>query len=319
MADLTKDRKILSLVFSFRNEESNLSELLIRIINMYEKSLKTRYRLELIFVNDSSTDNSLKILTQQDKAMPITVINLSRRFGVGAGVIAGLEYSNGDAVIYMDCDLQDPPELIPDLISMYEKGFDVVHTRRIKRLGENPLKMAITVMAYKFINIIADIELTVNSGDFKLLSRRAVNQTIGLKEYDPYIRGLSVWVGFRQTIVDYVRQPRFAGNTKFKIFGKGPLFEFIRGITSFSTVLLYGSLFIGLLGLIISFGLICYVFVAKVNGTVTSGVTTIVLTISTLSSLILISNGILSLYLSKLFEQSKNRPRYIIESINSNE
>jgi glycosyltransferase involved in cell wall biosynthesis len=318
MLEIAKDRKLLSLVFSFRNEESNLSELLIRISNVYEESLKSKYRLELIFVNDCSNDNSLNILTEVDKSIPTTVINLSRRFGVGPGVMAGFEYSKGDAVVYMDCDLQDPPELIPELVSLYENGFDVVHTRRIKRLGENPFKMGLTILAYKFINRVANIDLPVNSGDFKLLSRRAINEIISLKEYDPYIRGLSVWVGFKQTIVDYVRQPRFAGRSQFKLFSKGPIFEFIRGATSFSNVFLFGSLFIGSLGLFISFGLICYVIVAKINGVVTSGVTTIILTISTLSSLILISNGILSIYLSRLFEQSKRRPRYIIESINSN-
>ena len=167
MLEIAKDRKLLSLVFSFRNEESNLSELLIRISNVYEESLKSKYRLELIFVNDCSNDNSLNILTEVDKSIPTTVINLSRRFGVGPGVMAGFEYSKGDAVVYMDCDLQDPPELIPELVSLYENGFDVVHTRRIKRLGENPFKMGLTILAYKFINRVANIDLPVNSGDFK--------------------------------------------------------------------------------------------------------------------------------------------------------
>ena len=315
----TINRKILSLIFSFRNEESNLDELIRRVNDIYEKDLKSNYQIELIFVNDSSNDHSLKILTNKKTTFPLIVINLSRRFGVGPGVFAGLDFSKGDAVIYMDSDLQDPPELIPELIRMYEKGFDVVHTRRTKRLGESPIKIGLTVLAYKFINRVADIDLPINSGDFKLLSRRAVNQIISLKEYDPYIRGLSVWVGFKQTIVDYVRQPRFSGKTNFRLFGKGPLFEFIRGITSFSIILLYGSLIVGFFGLLISFGLISYVLVAKLNGEVTSGVTTIVLTISTLSSLILISNGILSIYLAKLFEQSKRRPRYIVDSIYSNE
>ena len=315
----TVNRKILSLIFSFRNEESNLDELIRRVNDIYEKDLKSNYQIELIFVNDSSNDHSLKILTNKKTTFPLIVINLSRRFGVGPGVFAGLDFSKGDAVIYMDSDLQDPPELIPELIRMYEQGFDVVHTRRTKRLGESPIKIGLTILAYKFINRVADIDLPINSGDFKLLSRRAVNQIISLKEHDPYMRGLSVWVGFKQTIVDYVREPRFSGKTHFRLFGIGPLFEFIRGVTSFSIVLLYGSILVGFLGLLISFGLISYVLVAKFNGEVTSGVTTIVLTISTLSSLILISNGILSIYIAKLFEQSKRRPRYIIDSIYSNE
>jgi dolichol-phosphate mannosyltransferase len=219
----------------------------------------------------------------------------------------------------MDSDLQDPPELIPNLLKKYEDGFDVVHTQRTKRLGENPFKMGVTSLAYKLINRFAEIDLPINAGDFKLLSRRAVDQVVNLNEQDPYIRGLSVWVGFKQTLIQYVRQPRYAGKTKFKLFSKGPILEFIRGITSFSTVVLFGSLLAGLLGLIISFGLILYVAIAKLNGQVTSGVTTIIIAVSTLSSLILISNGILSVYIARLFEQSRNRPNYIVDSIHSND
>jgi dolichol-phosphate mannosyltransferase len=140
-----------------------------------------------------------------------------------------------------------------------------------------------------------------------------------MKEKDPYIRGLSVWVGFKQTIIQYIRQPRHSGKTQFKIISKGPIFEFVRGVTSFSTVILFSSLLAGFIGLTISFGLILYITIAKFNGLVTSGITTIVLTVSTLSSLILISNGILSIYVAKLFEQTKNRPLYVVESIHTND
>jgi len=313
------NKKLISIVFSFRNEEKSLPELLSRISNMYELSLRDSYNLELIFVNDASNDESLNLLIKNSKTLPIKVITMSRRFGVGPCVLAGLEYSKGDVVIYMDSDLQDPPELIPNLLKKYEDGFDVVHTQRTKRLGENPFKMGVTSLAYKIINRFAEIDLPINAGDFKLLSRRAVDQVVNLNEQDPYIRGLSVWVGFKQTLIQYVRQPRYAGKTKFKLFSKGPIFEFIRGITSFSTVVLFGSLLAGLLGLIISFGLILYVVIAKLNGQVTSGVTTIIIAVSTLSSLILISNGILSVYIARLFEQSRNRPNYIVDSIHSND
>jgi dolichol-phosphate mannosyltransferase len=286
---------------------------------MFDSHLESKYLLELIFVNDFSNDNSLNLLIEKSKTIPIKVLNMSRRFGVGPCVIAGLEFSKGDAVIYMDSDLQDPPELIPELIEKFESGFDVVHTQRTKRLGENVFKMGVTSFAYKIINRFADIELPVNAGDFKLLSRRAVNEVLNMKEKDPYIRGLSVWVGFKQTLIQYVRQPRYSGKTQFKVLSKGPIFEFVRGVTSFSTVILFSSLLAGFFGLIISFGLILYIIIAKFNGLVTSGITTIVLTVSTLSSLILISNGILSIYVAKLFEQTKNRPLYVVESIHTND
>jgi glycosyltransferase involved in cell wall biosynthesis len=313
------NKKLISIIFSFRNEEENLPELLSRITKMFDSHLESKYLLELIFVNDFSNDNSLNLLIEKSKTIPIKVLNMSRRFGVGPCVIAGLEFSKGDAVIYMDSDLQDPPELIPELIEKFESGFDVVHTQRTKRLGENVFKMGVTSFAYKIINRFADIELPVNAGDFKLLSRRAVNEVLNMKEKDPYIRGLSVWVGFKQTLIQYVRQPRYSGKTQFKVLSKGPIFEFVRGVTSFSTVILFSSLLAGFFGLIISFGLILYIIIAKFNGLVTSGITTIVLTVSTLSSLILISNGILSIYVAKLFEQTKNRPLYVVESIHTND
>jgi dolichol-phosphate mannosyltransferase len=313
------NKKLISIIFSFRNEEENLPELLSRITKMFDSHLESKYLLELIFVNDFSTDNSLNLLIEKSKTIPIKVLNMSRRFGVGPCVIAGLEFSKGDAVIYMDSDLQDPPELIPELIEKFESGFDVVHTQRTKRLGENIFKMGVTSFAYKIINRFADIELPINAGDFKLLSRRAANEVLNMKEKDPYIRGLSVWVGFKQTFIQYVRQPRYSGKTQFKILSKGPIFEFVRGVTSFSTVILFSSLLAGFFGLMISFGLILYIIIAKFNGLVTSGITTIVLTVSTLSSLILISNGILSIYVAKLFEQTKNRPLYVVESIHTND
>ena len=313
------NKKLISIIFSFRNEEENLPELLSRIIKMFDYHLESKYLLELIFVNDFSNDNSLNLLIEKSKTIPIKVLNMSRRFGVGPCVIAGLEFSKGDAVIYMDSDLQDPPELIPELIEKFESGFDVVHTQRTKRLGEHVFKIGVTSFAYKIINRFADIELPINAGDFKLLSRRAVNEVLNMKEKDPYIRGLSVWVGFKQTLIQYVRQPRYSGKTQFKVLSKGPIFEFVRGVTSFSTVILFSSLLAGFFGLMISFGLILYIIIAKFNGLVTSGITTIVLTVSTLSSLILISNGILSIYVAKLFEQTKNRPLYVVESIHTND
>ena len=175
-------KKLISIIFSFRNEEENLPELLSRITKMFDSHLESKYVLELIFVNDFSSDNSLNLLIEKSKTIPIKVLNMSRRFGVGPCVIAGLEFSKGDAVIYMDSDLQDPPELIPELIKKFETGFDVIHTQRTKRLGENVFKMGVTSFAYKIINRFADIELPINAGDFKLLSRRAVNEVLNMKD-----------------------------------------------------------------------------------------------------------------------------------------
>ena len=154
--------KLLSVIFSFRNEEQNLKALIKRLENTLAKLDGWSY--EYIFVNDDSTDNSEKILTELQNYHPITIVNLSRKFGVGPGVLAGFEVAKGDALIYMDCDLQDPPELIPKLIDKFNIGIDVVHTKRTMRLGEGKIKMFLTNMAYRIINMTANINLPIQAG-----------------------------------------------------------------------------------------------------------------------------------------------------------
>ena len=158
--------KLLSIIFSFRNEEQNLNELINRISSVLNKLNNWKY--ELIFVNDNSDDNSEKILIDKLKSHPITLINMSRRFGTGPCVLAGLEKAKGEAVIYMDSDLQDPPEIITKLIDKFEEGYDVVHTKRTKRLGESRFKMFLTKIAYKIINKTSNIHLPIEVSDFKL-------------------------------------------------------------------------------------------------------------------------------------------------------
>ena len=163
--------KLLSIIFSFRNEEKNIPELIDRISSTLNTLDKWNY--ELIFVNDDSKDNSEKILIEKQKKYPIKIVNMSRNFGTGPCVLAGLKQASGDAAVYMDSDLQDPPEIIPELVKKYESGVEVVHTKRIKRLGESKLKMFLTKIAYIAINKTSDIPLVVNAGDFKLLSKNS--------------------------------------------------------------------------------------------------------------------------------------------------
>ena len=208
--------KLLSLVFSFKNEEKNLRELIERTARVLKEIQNWNY--ELIFVNDNSSDNSQKIILELQKDHPITLINLSRTFGRIPSVIAGFRKTKGNVVIYMDTDLQDPPEIIPEMLEKYEQGSEIVHTIRTRRLGESSLKMVITKFAYRIINFFSDIPLEVNAGDFKLISRKALDKILEQKEFKPYVRGLSVWVGFKQSIVKYVRQPRYSGETKYPLF-----------------------------------------------------------------------------------------------------
>ena len=305
--------KLLSIIFSFRNEEKNIPELIERISSTLKKL--NNWKFELIFVNDDSDDNSEKILIEKQKLYPIKIINMSRRFGTGPCVLAGLKQANGDAAIYMDSDLQDPPEIIPDLIKKFENGIDVVHTKRTKRLGESKFKMFLTKIAYLAINITSEIPLAVNVGDFKLLSKRVLKHVNSLSEYNPYIRGLSVWIGFKQDYVEYVRQGRFSGKTKFKNLWSGPLPQFLRGITSFSTAPLYIGIIIGLFTILFSLILIVYAVYSKIAGIAIPGSSGVLIAISFFSGIILMSIGIIGIYLARIYEQTQGRPRYIIKNI----
>jgi len=307
--------KKISIVFSFRNEEKNLKELLSRTIKVLEK-VKDKYLYELIFVNDSSVDNSLEILKNNLDICPIKIITMSRRFGSTSCVLAGFKNTTGDLIIYLDSDLQDPPELILDLIKKYEEGYDVVHTLRIKRLGESKIKMKITTLAYKIINFFSNIELKSDCGDFKLISRKALNNILNIGEIDPYLRGLSVWVGHKQAFVEYIRDKRHDGETHYPLLGSiNPIAEFIRGIASFSVAPLYFSILIGMASLIVSFGLIIYSLYIKFAGIGAPGASSILITTTFFSSIILIILGIMGIYIARIYEQIKDRPRYIIDNI----
>ena len=305
--------KLLSIVFSFRNEEQILLELINRTTSVLKKISNWNY--ELIFVNDDSVDNSEKILIENQKNYTIRIINMSRRFGTGPCVLAGLELAKGDAIIYMDSDLQDPPEIIPKLIEKFESGFEVVHTKRVKRMGEGMFKLVLTKLAYRIINKTASIPLPIDSGDFKLLSRKAVNHINSIKEHNPYIRGLSVWIGFRQEFVDYVRQSRPSGESKFTSLFSGPIAEFVKGMTSYSTGPLYLGIIIGLFAILFSFVLIIWAFYAKITGIAIPGSSGVIITVTFFSGMILTTIGITGFYIARIYEQTQGRPRYIIKNV----
>lgn len=306
---------ILSLVFSFKNEEENIEELVKRLSNVL-KNIKSVKSYELIFVNDASDDNSLHILQKLKKKFPLKILTMARTFGVTPCVLAGFSVAKGDAIIYMDSDLQDPPELIPSLIEKFNEGYDVIHTVRNKRIGESVIKLFITKLAYKIINALSDVELIPNAGDFKLLSKRAYMQVLNLQEVDPYMRGLSAWIGYRQTKIYYDRHARFAGNTHFSLFGSiNPIREFTRGVTSFSVSPLYISLFVGALGIFCSILIFIYALIAKYLEVAVPGSTGIILLITFFSSLILISNGFLGIYIARIYNQVKSRPLFVIDKI----
>jgi len=308
------DGLLISVVFSFRNEADVLEELLKRIEAVFDV-LDVRY--ELIFVNDASTDDSSEILRIRRQSNPnIKVINMSRRFGFGPSVIAGLDYSRGDAVIYMDTDLQDPPELIPTLVAKWQEGNDVVHTTRTGRLGESRLKMWVTDRAYRAIDLFSEIRVPKNTGDFKLLSRRAVQAILQVKEVDPFVRGLSLWVGYRQAFVPYERQSRHKGETHFSMLtSANPYAEFIRGLTAFSSVPLYLALVIGFVVSVGAFSYLGLIVLQRIFFDIHQpGWPALMVTLLFLGGCILFTIGVLGIYIGKIYNEIKGRPRYVIES-----
>jgi len=314
-ADIMNDQITLSVVFSFRNEADVLAELIDRVERVLSE-LQINY--ELIFVNDSSTDTSLSILRGRRSANPrIKIINMSRRFGNAPCVLAGLEKSCGDAVIYMDSDLQDPPELIPSLIKRWQEGYDVVHTTRLSRHGESKLKLWLTDRAYRVIDWFSDLEIPRNTGDFKLLSRRAVESILEIKEIDPFMRGLSLWIGYKQIFVPYERSARQGGRTHYSLLNTmNPYAEFIRGLTAFSSVPLYFALVIGF---IVSCGAFFYLLLIIVQRVVFDihlpGWPAMMVTMLFLGGSILFTTGVLGIYVGKIYNEVRARPRFVIESM----
>jgi dolichol-phosphate mannosyltransferase len=300
-------------VLSFRNEAAVIPELIDRLTKALDGAAIAH---ELVFVNDASTDASLAILTKQRETNPrIKIVNMSRRFGVAPCVVAGMRHAKGDAVVYMDTDLQDPPELIPTLWARWREGADVVYTVRTDRRGESRAKLALTRAAYGLIARASSIDLPVEAGDFKLLSRRVVDELLALDEQDLYLRGLVTWVGFKQVAVPYERQPRAAGETHFPLLGSlGPITTLLAGITSFSHAplvlfLVMGVVFGGLSKLVL-LGML----VAWLVGSPPSAAAALVVFGVLLWSSLVFGIGVVGLYLARIHREALGRPRYIVES-----
>lgn len=321
-----RDRKTcgkLSVVSTFYNEETVLSELVNRLRKILAKE-QGRWSIdsyELIFVNDDSSDDSLRVLLDLMKDHDdMIVVNMSRNFGVYECIMAGLAHATGDLVVYLDADLQDPPELIPKLIDAWRSDteVEVVYTTRSRRVGENPLKMLITKWGYRLLNKITDIKLPVDSGDFKLLSRRAVDQVLRFKEKKPFFRGLATWIGFKQAQVFYDREARFDGkkNTKRRALSAKIInFWLDTALISFSDVPLRLSIFVGFFVMIISVLYIVVVIFQKIMGWYAPGWPSLMAVILFLGSIQLIMIGILSLYVITIYQEVKQRPNYVVKNV----
>lgn len=319
---MARETAKISVVLSFYNERSVLPEVLDRMRAVFAPLIAKNWvsSYELVFVNDNSSDESEKYLRSELHNGDIVLVNMSRNFGVSECVMAGLAQASGDAVIYMDCDLQDPPEVIPQLIEAWRNDVEaeVVYTTRTRRDGEHWLKMLVTKLGYRFINSISEIELQIDSGDFKLLSRRVVDNLLQLKEDKPYMRGLVSWVGFKQVQVFYERLERFDGreNTKMNVLSRKVIYYWLdRALISFSDAPLKLMLFFGFGLSLVSFFYVLVVLAQKAMGLSVPGWAAIMSAILFLGGVQIMMLGFIGLYIGATFKEVKQRPRYIIKDI----
>lgn len=275
------------------------------------------YDFEMIYINDGSTDSTLDILQSiRKKDKRVTVINLSRNFGKEAAMTAGIDNVTSDALIILDADLQDPPALIPDMIKMWkDTDADVVYGQRIIREGETWFKKFSANGFYKVINFIAsNVEIPKNTGDFRLMNRRAIDALVQLREKHRFMKGLFAWIGYKQVAFQYNRAPRAAGYTKWSYTGLWNLA--MEGIAGFSTVPLKVASFFGLLISIMAFLFGAYIILKTlISGVDVPGWATLTVMISVLSGIQLLCIGILGEYIGRIFGEAKKRPLYFIEDI----
>lgn len=301
----------ISLVIPVFNEEDTILLFYEKVRN-YDQLYS--YEVEIVFINDGSADKTEEIITSLSEKDPLVVaLQFSRNFGKESALFAGLDFANGDVIIPIDVDLQDPIEVIPELIKEYEKGFDVVLAKRVDRTTDSWFKRKTALWFYKLHNKISKPKIEENVGDFRLMSRRVVEAIKQLPERQLFMKGILSWVGFETSIVEYSRAERVAGNTKFNGW---KLWNFaLEGITSFSTLPLRLWTYIGLFISLCSFFYGSALIIAKlVWGNAVPGYPSIMVAILFLGGIQLIGIGVLGEYIGRIYSEVKQRPRYILKN-----
>ncbi len=302
---------LISIVVPVYKEEKNIPEFLSRVVVILDRITSD---FEIIFSMDPSPDRTEEIiLGHRAKDQRIKLLKFSRRFGQPMATLAGLHHATGDAVIVMDVDLQDPPELLTDMVMKWREGYDVVYAQRRGREGETWLKRIVAAGGYRLINKIADVNIPPNTGDFRLMGRRVVNEIVAMKESHGFLRGMVALVGFRQTSVPFDRPPRFEGAGNYNRFF-GSLRIGFNGIFCFSNYALTLSTIFGFITAGFSFLLMAtYLFYKLMGWQILWGNPTLVILVSFLGGIQLISVGILGEYIGRIYEEVKSRPKFILD------
>lgn len=303
---------MISIIAPVYNEEKVLPELYKRVSKVMDEVGEP---WELVLVNDGSVDQSAQIIADlHDQDDRVKGISFSRNFGFQEAVTAGLDYASGAAVILTDADLQDPPEVIPKMIAKWREGYDVVYGVRAAREGETWFKKSTAKLFYRLIHRITSVKIPLDTGDFRLMDRRVVEAIRGMRETNRFLRGMVPWVGFRQTGVEYVRQARFAGHSKFESVGQMLPFA-INAITSFSYLPLRLAMYLGFISASVSALAIVLVIILRLltPSQALLGQATTLIAVLFLGGIQLISLGIIGEYLGRIYDEVKGRPLYLID------
>ncbi len=306
--------KKISVVIPMYYEEEVVKECYSKMTEVLQKI--NEYDYELICVDDGSRDKTLRILEQlavNDEKLK--VISFTRNFGHQCAVAAGLKYASGDVVVIIDADLQDPPELIPEMLKLWEQGNEVVYGKRKKREGESAFKLFTAKIFYKTLNALSDVDIPRDTGDFRLVDRKVIDVMNSMPEHNKFLRGLWGWIGFKQVPYEYERKERVAGKTKY------PLKKMLKlasdGIIGFSTKPLKIVGLLGIISIFISIAILIYSLISYAYGlnNLTVGWTSIMVTITLFSGVQLFSIWIMSEYIGRIYDESKRRPEYIVEKL----
>jgi glycosyltransferase involved in cell wall biosynthesis len=303
---------LYSVVIPVYNEAEVLPTLYRRLTSVLEGVGET---YEIIFVDDGSTDASPKLIAEFRARDPrVKLVGLSRNFGHQAAITAGLDYSSGEAVVVMDADLQDPPEVIPQLIAQWRAGYDIVFAVRASRKGEGVFKRSTASVFYRLLQYLTATEIPADAGDFRLMSWRAVAALRRIRERNRFVRGLVGWIGFRHTSITFARDVRHAGETKYPM-GKMARFA-LNGIIAFSFVPLQLATYLGFTVSLLSFAYILYAAWLKLfTDQTVHGWTSVIVAVLFMGGVQLISLGIIGEYIGRIYEEVKQRPLYVIDTL----
>ena len=301
---------LLSIVIPCFNESGNLNALMARLTAVLTNELAD---YEIIFVDDGSIDKTFELVTDiHNTNSRVRGLSLSRNFGHQIALAAGLHHSRGKVVITMDGDLQHPPEIIPELVSLYHKGNDIVNTLRMDTEGVGGMKKSTSKLFYKILNRLSEVHIDPGAADFRLMSRKAVDAYAQFDEKDRFNRGLVGWMGFSQAVVKYKAESRYAGKTKYTL--KRMIHFALDGVTSFSSkplrIAAYSGVFVSLVGLLYAL----YALIRHFRGDTIQGWTSLLITVLVLGGVQLISLGIIGEYIARIFNESKSRPLYFIKN-----